>query len=559
MVSNSDLKPQSRRAFRPKTRTGCRTCKIRRIKCDEERPLCRRCVSTGRKCDGYELPIRNTTSTNRSIVPKDTSTTLCHYMISTQPKLDSDESTGFDYFRSRTVREISGCFTSDLWQSIILQISHNDRSILTSVIALGSLHLSLQKRILAKGNNAEGVFAVQQYGRAIRMVRHRIAAASGSEPIEAALICCQALIFASIEFLCCNPFSAMTHVQTGRRILFELQRAQGANSQQPVQRQSQSSPLMMQLSNAFARLDYDDTCFGDHPPAVVIRAGDIVSPLASISHKFATLEDAKLHLDYTLGLIEDFRGKRIREVADKIPSDMSDWTIRYCSGRAALRMLALQEHRDQLLDLRIRLNDWLSKLKLLQIAIPTEHNRRAAQLMELQHFTAWHFLTTCDSRKEMDNDKYIAEFTRINQLARDYIEGDSKAGSPMPSLPVFTIDTGVFPALVTIALHCRDSRIRREALDMLNGPIRQEGLWVGKIIAWFITRVVDIEESQAIPTGPYIKAANIPEHARFCDVECAPSHVPRFGRLVCARFRHELDGDLHIVEDIFPLRREWFE
>lgn len=43
----SFIEPTSR------TRDGNKRCRIRRIKCDEEKPFCRRCVSTGRKCDGY--------------------------------------------------------------------------------------------------------------------------------------------------------------------------------------------------------------------------------------------------------------------------------------------------------------------------------------------------------------------------------------------------------------------------------------------------------------------------------------------------------------------------
>ncbi|KAK4143080.1 sterol uptake control protein 2 [Dichotomopilus funicola] len=35
----------------PKTRTGCRTCKRRRVKCDESRPSCRRCIKSGLPCD----------------------------------------------------------------------------------------------------------------------------------------------------------------------------------------------------------------------------------------------------------------------------------------------------------------------------------------------------------------------------------------------------------------------------------------------------------------------------------------------------------------------------
>ena len=43
-----------RKAWKPKTRTGCRTCKRRKVKCDESKPKCRRCLQAQVICDGYE-------------------------------------------------------------------------------------------------------------------------------------------------------------------------------------------------------------------------------------------------------------------------------------------------------------------------------------------------------------------------------------------------------------------------------------------------------------------------------------------------------------------------
>ncbi|KAJ5208137.1 hypothetical protein N7449_002516 [Penicillium cf. viridicatum] len=54
-VEKSQLSAR-RRKWAPKLKSGCMTCKIRRVKCDEEKPQCRRCISTGRKCDGYPHP-----------------------------------------------------------------------------------------------------------------------------------------------------------------------------------------------------------------------------------------------------------------------------------------------------------------------------------------------------------------------------------------------------------------------------------------------------------------------------------------------------------------------
>lgn len=38
---------------RPKTRTGCRSCKQRRVKCDETKPVCQNCTSRKIACLGY--------------------------------------------------------------------------------------------------------------------------------------------------------------------------------------------------------------------------------------------------------------------------------------------------------------------------------------------------------------------------------------------------------------------------------------------------------------------------------------------------------------------------
>ncbi|KAG8631099.1 hypothetical protein KVT40_000239 [Elsinoe batatas] len=41
------------RMLRKRTKTGCLTCRKRRIKCGEERPICKNCIKSKRHCDGY--------------------------------------------------------------------------------------------------------------------------------------------------------------------------------------------------------------------------------------------------------------------------------------------------------------------------------------------------------------------------------------------------------------------------------------------------------------------------------------------------------------------------
>jgi hypothetical protein len=59
-VGTLTLAPSIREVWRKtrhsKVRTGCSTCKQRKVKCDETRPECLRCTKAGKLCGGYEEP-----------------------------------------------------------------------------------------------------------------------------------------------------------------------------------------------------------------------------------------------------------------------------------------------------------------------------------------------------------------------------------------------------------------------------------------------------------------------------------------------------------------------
>lgn len=47
------LRESLRKAPRKRTKTGCLTCRQRRIKCGEEKPTCFNCIKSKRVCEGY--------------------------------------------------------------------------------------------------------------------------------------------------------------------------------------------------------------------------------------------------------------------------------------------------------------------------------------------------------------------------------------------------------------------------------------------------------------------------------------------------------------------------
>ncbi|OAA69730.1 C6 zinc finger domain protein [Cordyceps fumosorosea ARSEF 2679] len=55
-VPGSKPEPGQRaKRWAAKTRTGCLTCRERRVKCDEQKPFCKSCLDFGKECKGYQL------------------------------------------------------------------------------------------------------------------------------------------------------------------------------------------------------------------------------------------------------------------------------------------------------------------------------------------------------------------------------------------------------------------------------------------------------------------------------------------------------------------------
>jgi hypothetical protein len=51
--TGNDSGPTATTKMRKRTKTGCLTCRKRRIKCGEERPTCANCIKSKRQCEGY--------------------------------------------------------------------------------------------------------------------------------------------------------------------------------------------------------------------------------------------------------------------------------------------------------------------------------------------------------------------------------------------------------------------------------------------------------------------------------------------------------------------------
>lgn len=139
-----------KKAWSPKCKTGCLTCRTRRVKCGEEKPECLRCTKLGRKCDWYDpdRPEMSSTGLARraSAGSSPTASSIASptaSIIATSSAIiekDEKETRSLNFFINNTAPELAGDFKSRFWNSLVLQRCHSDPPIRHAVIALGAFH-----------------------------------------------------------------------------------------------------------------------------------------------------------------------------------------------------------------------------------------------------------------------------------------------------------------------------------------------------------------------------------------------------------------------------------
>lgn len=117
-----------------KSTTGCATCKIRKVKCDETRPSCRRCEATGRKCEGYvvdrieswHLAIRQSSAS--PLTP-----------IGFYGKRDPAETRAFEFFVSQVIPGMTVLIDTEFWHKFVLQASQTDDAVWNATNSMAGL------------------------------------------------------------------------------------------------------------------------------------------------------------------------------------------------------------------------------------------------------------------------------------------------------------------------------------------------------------------------------------------------------------------------------------
>ncbi|KAI1615614.1 hypothetical protein EDD36DRAFT_417109 [Exophiala viscosa] len=192
----SELVPQHPRR---RTRTGCLTCKKRKIKCDESKPSCQKCSSTGRKCDGYAPTL---------------ATGLAGFLLMLRnpgvPEFEAQAQQALQYFCEVSGPVLTNFGSARFWNRLVLQACHSEH-----------------------------------YGSGLKLLTTQ---SQQNVTTEVILISCLLLIVC--EELRNNAFAALQHVVAGRKIISDYCQTC----------RKQPNATMQELGAIFGRLGY---CAGD--------------------------------------------------------------------------------------------------------------------------------------------------------------------------------------------------------------------------------------------------------------------------------------------------------
>ncbi|EXJ77597.1 hypothetical protein A1O3_09824 [Capronia epimyces CBS 606.96] len=494
------------RASRPKVRTGCKTCKIRRIKCDEVRPSCRRCTSTGRKCDGYEFPPR---SEEESASPSSTSLSpLPPNSISKPFHGTTQERRIFHRFQYCTVPALTGGSESGFWTKIVLRVGLEEPIVRSAIIALGMLHEDYQDRCGKYSPEAiedeSYRYAVRLYGATLRELNRRLDVPS---PTNAQLAIIASILFACFEVLRRNNMAAVVHYQMGMRALIrQMNLPQGDQSAMtpysPTQQHKATFREIPQnevdeILRVFARYDIQACTFSKERAEPLLTHVDQVPQVLPTS---LSLSQVRNHLDNLLvsvyQLVKSDLGMYRYWTADSVPMA---WDVQRqeAIGIFDAWMAALEDFfRSQ-----------GTKLSAADI--------RSLLGLRLQIKTAVIMLKTCiDSGPETVFDAFRDDFEdMVSKVEQMTAALSMPEANPLEvDLVPFTMELGINHPLFFVACKCRDWGIRRRAIAQLRRA-GKEGVWEGPIMAVLARRIMLLEE-EGLSRGEVV-----PETNRFHNIK----------------------------------------
>ncbi|KAK0105411.1 hypothetical protein ONS96_004801 [Cadophora gregata f. sp. sojae] len=484
------------------------TSRIRRVKCDEERPFCQRCKTFGVSCDGY--PDRNIIARPKKAAPR----ALLPRAVKVSYFANEEEHRYFDIFCSSTSLEILPGLDTGSTRRTLLQLCHATSSIRHAIIAIGALDKTnsstpqlsrwspddMEWRTQA---NRHHDAALKQYSEAVSHMKKEASSAQNS--LRTTLLGC--LLIVCFEAWNGNLKLAVGQVQAAIALILEWKAQHGSLNNARLS--PEPSVIEADLIQIFCRLAIQTVFFGFElsAPSRALLAAEGRSLVQAMPSVFTSLREAAT-----------FHQSLIRRGTYTFSSYLR--THRSFMTQTVPPELLVAQAEFQADSLK-----WFQAFDPLLKSPLTGHSLRFARLMKLQLLVSYAYASTALSNDEAVHEKYRDSFHEAVQLTEEVLTDRSWTKDSKPANYCF--DSRVVMPLWMAGLNSRDDTIRRKAVKLLLEFPRREGIWdsicAGKMVQW----VAKLEEEFRGPEG------RIPEWARIRDFSWINDFEKRTAVLSC--------------------------
>ncbi|CAG7990299.1 unnamed protein product [Penicillium salamii] len=533
------------RISRGRSRKGCLTCKIRRVKCDEEKPTCQRCHSTGRKCD-YVADSPKVNTQDLQIVqhvPGIVQPTKM-WKVPSSGLIPESDYRSLEFFQLHTTL----CFGKDTGLHL-LQAAYHEPIIRTIATAIGSLHRSFvhnENGVIARDVTQ---FTFQRYNKAIRQLL-AIDPQTSLQSNDMFLIAC--ILFYCFECLQGHYNLAIQHATSGLRIIKQQQLlATGRNFPRYMPRETVTL-LFAILENQILEIQGESSLADELRPALF---SSFSTPTFDHSHPPSNIEEMRACFELLYNKLT-----RFLSVCEMLEEKFEDSSYEFVAR--------IQHLEEEHLQVRADLEAWVNTFETWLDAGGTEviEEPHSIAILKIWKMVISVMLALEWPNTELSWDEHLDKFALIISLISDLLGAPSSPDpedfgsisqyqTPPPTqnataLPIlrprpsktlastFSMSLGIVTPLYLCATRCRDSTIRHRAIDLVSTCNRREGLWDSELVGRITRRIVSIEEDAAgIQPGARYTPADIGIAARVKSLN------PQYGREREITIRYNWEGN----------------
>jgi hypothetical protein len=316
-------------------------CRIRKVKCDEGKPVCHRCLSTRRVCDGYGIwGGGGNKYGDRSASVSQPGLLVPRKPLKVRGDAGDKQHICFEWFMFRTTRKLPSAFSSGFWNTLVIQASFNEASVYHAILALSTVHMhftekSSDRNTIYTSPDENERFMLQHYGKSMGHLQAHFSAHTRPS-VRVTLITC--LLFTCLELLRGHYQSAIQHLEAGLRVLHGSDFSTSDATLETIKKQPWDYAEYW-IAETFTRLYASTALFGQISPALDLSALNfelpyrIFSSLHQARHSLDRLLIKVVHLTSEVhrlvGSGHSIDSTTLPSVQRQLQSDLASWGMLY--------------------------------------------------------------------------------------------------------------------------------------------------------------------------------------------------------------------------------------